>query len=322
MDSSSSSAGSTRTPISHGRGEDLVAGDGRSRFCEAGCLGGPNPLDHTEACREAAAEELARRRRAEREADETMRVPQLGVEPPVPLDPLELECETCGQRFTHTPKQARIGERIYRLPPVDPKMCVACGDAARAADHAEEMRVVEADWDAKAKAVVPPLYRDTATIDALEAKRQAFLRKWLAGDGSLYLHGIAGAGKTHTAAAAAREAVRSRRHGRVVWWNVPELLERLRQSFDEPVRAASIADEIEGAELLVLDNIGQEKPSEWVCERLFVIINRRYERGERLIVTSELDLDELAGKVGRAIARRIEAMSTQVHMPKIYGGAS
>lgn len=244
------------------------------------------------------------------------------IEAPTDLPSVTIVCERCAGEFVHTPKRARLGEKVYTIPPVPPKMCSGCGEQIRAAELAEEERVTSRARDAAASMVVPPLYRDTARIETIGDDRAAFLREWLDGDRSLYLHGIAGAGKTHTAAATAREAVMRQRHAKVVWWNVPELLERLRHSFDEPARAASIADEIEGADLLVLDNIGQEKPSEWVCERLFVIVNRRYERGERVIVTSELDLDELAGKVGRAIARRLEAMSVQVHMPKIYGGGS
>jgi DNA replication protein DnaC len=276
---SSSKAGSTQPPISHGRGEDLVEfGTKAAGF----------------------------------------------VEPPTDLEPIDLVCERCSTAFVHTPKRARLGDKIYTIPPVPPKMCATCGDVIRQAELDEQDRASVAARENAAKMVVPPIYRDTATIDTFDPARAAFLREWIAGPKSLYLYGIAGAGKTHTAAAVAREAVRSQRHGRVVWWDVPDLLERLRQSHDDPQRAASIADEIEGAELLVLDNIGQEKPSEWVRERLYVTVNRRYVRQERVLVTSELDLDELAGKIGRNIARRIAEMSdgAQVHMPKIYGGAS
>lgn len=270
-----------------------------------------------------AAWDARRRRAPQHDAVPTFGQVRAGfIDPLTDLDPIELVCERCSTEFVHTPKRARLGEKIYTIPPVPPKLCGPCGEQIRQAELAEDARAAIGARDAQAALVVPPLYRDTARIETLDEARAAFLREWLTGDKSLYMHGIAGAGKTHTGAAVAREAVISGRHARVVWWNVPELLERLRHSFDEPSRAASIADEIEGADLLVLDNIGQEKPSEWVCERLFVIVNRRYERGERVIVTSELDLDELAGKVGRAIARRLEAMSVQVHMPKIYGGES
>lgn len=244
------------------------------------------------------------------------------IDAPAEMSPDVLTCERCSCEFVHTPQRARIGEKVYIVPPVPPTMCAACAAEVREAELAEDLRATNRAREIAAGQVVPPLYRDTANLDTLDAARASSLREWLIGDQSLYLHGIAGAGKTHTAAAVAREAVLTNRHSRVVWWNVPELLERLRHSFEEPSRAASIADEIEGADLLVLDNIGQEKPSEWVCERLFVIVNRRYERGERVIVTSELDLDELADKIGRNIARRFDAMSVQVHMPKIYGGAS
>jgi len=46
-------------------------------------------------------------------------------------------------------------------------------------------------------------------------------------------------------------------------------------------------------DVLVLDDIGQEKPSEWVKERLYIIINERYQLGKKTILTSNVSLQKL-----------------------------
>jgi DNA replication protein DnaC len=63
--------------------------------------------------------------------------------------------------------------------------------------------------------------------------------------------------------------------------------------------------------LLVLDDLGSEKSSEWVQERLYVLINRRYEDLKATIVTTNHDDPTVlrAGLGGRATSRLFEAIT-------------
>jgi DNA replication protein DnaC len=144
------------------------------------------------------------------------------------------------------------------------------------------------------------------------------LRAW-DGTTGLYLTGPVGTGKTYQAAALVRLRFRTfdpprldayydqRGYGfrPVVWANVPKLLEDVRRSFDAPDVAPS---GLEHAPLLVLDDIGAEKPSEWVEERLYCVVNERYERELPVIVTSNLTPSQLGGRVGARLASRLREM--------------
>lgn len=57
--------------------------------------------------------------------------------------------------------------------------------------------------------------------------------------------------------------------------------------------------------LLIIDDMGAEKGSEAVVVKLFQIIDNRYENMYHTIYTSNLDLNELAEKVGERIVSRI-----------------
>lgn len=59
------------------------------------------------------------------------------------------------------------------------------------------------------------------------------------------------------------------------------------------------------APLLVLDDLGTAKPSEFVAERLYLLINHRLEAMAPVIVTTNYTLEELAGRPERGIPSRL-----------------
>ncbi len=61
--------------------------------------------------------------------------------------------------------------------------------------------------------------------------------------------------------------------------------------------------------ILILDDIGAERSSEWTRERLYLILNKRYEYMLPVIFTSNCDLDLLAEQVGDRITSRIKGMT-------------
>jgi len=85
---------------------------------------------------------------------------------------------------------------------------------------------------------------------------------------------------------------------------VPTLLDRLRaaaryQEPEDPLPALYEAD------LVVLDDLGREKATDWAHERLYVLVNERYNRVLPTIATSNLTVGELVDRGHDALISRL-----------------
>jgi len=124
----------------------------------------------------------------------------------------------------------------------------------------------------------------------------------------LYLCGGVGTGKTHLAVAVLNELIRKKRVPSL-FVTVPELLDNLRGTYDHPGRNLDEwMDAVKNAEFLVLDDLGSEKPTAWVQERIFVIVNHRYREALPTVFTSNIGPKDLAAQLGERTASRIIAM--------------
>jgi DNA replication protein DnaC len=94
--------------------------------------------------------------------------------------------------------------------------------------------------------------------------------------------------------------------------NCAELLDTIRKSFDGP--PSSVFDRSLNSPLLVLDDVGQEKGTPWVWERLYILINTRYENLRPTIFTTNLKPSEWENRWGGAITSRILGMSTVIEL--------
>jgi DNA replication protein DnaC len=84
---------------------------------------------------------------------------------------------------------------------------------------------------------------------------------------------------------------------------VPDLLDTLRFSYDsENTTFEERFDEIRDAPLLVLDDFGTQNATGWAQEKLFQILNYRYINKLPLVVTTNLDLDEIEARIRSRLA--------------------
>ncbi len=129
----------------------------------------------------------------------------------------------------------------------------------------------------------------------------------------LFLSGDVGAGKTRLVATIANEL--ALRHGvRAAVWPVPELLERLRRSIGSAGEGEDRLESVRRARCLILDDIGAERLTDWIQERLYLIIDFRYREGLPTLFTSNLTLKELTDQLSHRIASRIIGMARLVLM--------
>jgi DNA replication protein DnaC len=132
----------------------------------------------------------------------------------------------------------------------------------------------------------------------------------------LLLIGREGTGKTHIAVAILKEVIGKGFSG--LYWNVPELFLELRRlmSDDTGVTEADLFDEAARADLLVLDDLGAERSSEYVMDRLYVLINGRYQNDSATIITTNRTPEELRAQIGARIASRICEMCVPIEFPE------
>ena len=114
--------------------------------------------------------------------------------------------------------------------------------------------------------------------------------------GWLLLQGGYGCGKTHLAAAIANFAVSL--GVPTLFITVPDLLDTLRFSYQDPESTFEQRfDEIRTAPLLILDDFGTQNATAWAQEKLFQILNYRYINHLPLVVTTNLSMDEIEGRI-------------------------
>ncbi|HEX9038952.1 MAG TPA: ATP-binding protein, partial [Ktedonobacterales bacterium] len=104
--------------------------------------------------------------------------------------------------------------------------------------------------------------------------------------GWLVLSGGYGAGKTHLAAAIASERLAA---GQSVFFSItPDLLDHLRATFAPTSETPydELFDKVREAGLLALDDLGAENGTAWATEKLFQIINYRYNYHMPTVITT------------------------------------
>ncbi|MGX6449926.1 ATP-binding protein, partial [Patulibacter sp. S7RM1-6] len=136
-----------------------------------------------------------------------------------------------------------------------------------------------------------------------------------AGDG-LWISGSIGTGKTWLAMLVARYAIE--RGQAVAVYSVPRLLSEIRRTYDgEGQTTLEVLDQLTSVTLLVLDDVGTERTNPWVLEQLYTIINERWQERRAIVLTTNLDPEQMREQIGeRAVSRLLGMCETvAVHGP-------
>ena len=127
----------------------------------------------------------------------------------------------------------------------------------------------------------------------------------------LLLGGTVGTGKTHLAAAITMALMDE--EYKVVFGTVNSLLSKIRYSYsdDQADTEAELFERYTTCDLLVIDDLGKERVSDWTEQIVFDIINTRYENNKALVITTNLGLKEIKAKYrenGEALIDRLLEM--------------
>jgi len=125
---------------------------------------------------------------------------------------------------------------------------------------------------------------------ALAAARMAackFVEEYPLDNTGLLLIGGIGVGKTHLAVGIIKELIQSKEIA-CLFYDYRELLKQIQNSYNDSVKATEldVLRPIFEAEVLVLDELGAVKPTEWVWDTVSLILNTRYNDNRTTIITT------------------------------------
>jgi DNA replication protein DnaC len=143
----------------------------------------------------------------------------------------------------------------------------------------------------------------------------SYVRSWvedmeanLAAGRGLWLMGDTGTGKTTLAMLVSKAALEDSRS--VAIYSLPKLLARIRRTYDsEPGGDSylSFFERLTSVDLLHIDDLGAERRSDGVLEQLYALVNERYEAQRSMLVTTNLDQQQLEEQIGsRTVSRLVE----------------
>jgi DNA replication protein DnaC len=103
----------------------------------------------------------------------------------------------------------------------------------------------------------------------------------------LLFTGDNGVGKTHLAVAALRELVTAK-GARGRFWDFHELIREIKSSYDEQTRTSElqVLSPVVETDVLLLDDLGAWKLTDWMLDTLFFILNSRYMAKRATLITT------------------------------------
>lgn len=154
------------------------------------------------------------------------------------------------------------------------------------------------------------------------------------GNGLLFV-GTAGLGKTHLAVGLLQRLVQER-GVKGLFCDYRQLIKSIQDSFNPQVNATelSILRPLFAAEVLVIDDLGAQKPREWVWDTVALLLNTRYNDKLTTIITTNYDFkpagagyradaeggkpmrgeDTLGDRIGDRMCSRLSEMCVRVEM--------
>ena len=220
--------------------------------------------------------------------------------------------------------------------PVNCELCYDSGWLTTAVDGVEAVRRCDC-WRARvvehqmAAARIPRRYlhceltnfeQNYDSLREAHRKARAFVESFPVVEKGLLFHGYHGVGKTHLATAILKDVIRTK-GARAYFYETRELLKLVRDTYngggDET--EMDVLRPVLEADLLVLDDVGAEKTSEWVQETLGLVVNTRYSEGRATLFTTNLvdppdstEPNSVIFRLGARIRSRLLEMCDWVHM--------
>ncbi len=157
---------------------------------------------------------------------------------------------------------------------------------------------------------IPERFCDAPALDSGELRVLKRIKAYMKSGCGAFLYGIPGCGKTTVATEAFYEQALTLGGG--LWVSHLMLLDAVRHNLD--------GDDLERAveaPIIMLDDFGALKPTEWAQERTFALVSLRYNAKALTIVTSNFQPDVLKDIWGAPVISRLREMCPPIAMPRV-----
>lgn len=144
----------------------------------------------------------------------------------------------------------------------------------------------------------------------LQIARQ-YARDFGPGSGNLLFCGYTGLGKTFLSACIAAEV--AGKGYSIAYESAPDLfskLEKNRFNPDDATRAE--CEKFSACDLLIIDDLGTEMPGNFVTAALYALVNERLLPGKSMLISTNLNNDEIAKRYSPQIASRLQGEFTNL----------
>lgn len=134
-----------------------------------------------------------------------------------------------------------------------------------------------------------------------------------AGKGLYLWSDTKGSGKTMLAAALANELINN--HKRYVKFATSlDILDEIKATYSNEGNESKLLKDLVNTDILIIDDFGTERSSDWAGEKFYQIVNNRYINKKVTFYTSNYDLQTL--KYDDRITNRIRERSYLIHFPE------
>lgn len=184
--------------------------------------------------------------------------------------------------------------------------CEQCGVQTKRSSLCRDCKRIKEWWEQRLD-ILQELYPPRIIRELKQANikiNQDYLNLLKAGRGGLFLYGQTGVGKTLYACELMSQLVSPSvpqlcTRG-FLFTTTEKMLEDIKNSFSrqgEEGNPEETVDKYKNADYLLLDDLGPENLTDWVYSSLYGIINHRYDELLPTIITSNLDLDQIADRL-------------------------
>jgi DNA replication protein DnaC len=135
----------------------------------------------------------------------------------------------------------------------------------------------------------------------------------------IVFQGVTGCGKTHLAAAIVNYRYQASKPALFIV--VPEFLDHLRSTFspESKVSYDKLFESVKTTPLLVLDDFGEQETTPWAQEKLYQVINYRYNAQLPTVITTRYSLEDIDNRISSRFVDRKLSMPFNIDVPDYRG---